>query len=154
GDHSFKFGAGWRKAPIMSFSHYSGGARATVQCVGNNAANCSAAFVPAGSATGLVPRAATLYRDQLLNNDWQTYNGYIQDSSSHGKLRLNGGVRYDWQTSKYLGGCIPANVVRPDLLPSQCEPGTNVDAVTGKKVQAFSNFAPRLSATYDLTGNG
>src|SRR5262249_30826368 len=119
GDHSFKFGVGWRKAPIMTFSHYSGGARASVQCVGNNQSNCGAGtFVPVGSAAGLVPRNATLYRDDLLNNDWHTYNGYIQDSYSRGKLRINGGVRYDWQTSKYLGGCVPANVVRPDLLPS------------------------------------
>src|SRR5262249_13464318 len=40
GDHSLKFGLGWRRNPIQSFSHYSGGARASVQCVGNNSANC------------------------------------------------------------------------------------------------------------------
>ena len=28
GDHSLKFGVGWRKNPILTFSHYSGGARA------------------------------------------------------------------------------------------------------------------------------
>ena len=40
GDHSLKFGVGWRRNPIQTFSHYSGGARAHHQCVGNNAANC------------------------------------------------------------------------------------------------------------------
>src|SRR6185369_16839745 len=40
GDHSLKFGLGWRKNPIQSFSHYSGGARASVQCIGNNSNNC------------------------------------------------------------------------------------------------------------------
>jgi hypothetical protein len=155
GDHSLKFGVGWRRNPIQSFSHYSGGARATMQCVGNNSNNCGdGTIVSAGASSGYVPRSAILYRDQLLNNDWWTYNGYLQDSYSRGRLRVNGGVRYDWQTSKYLGGCVAPNVLRPDILPSQCESATDVDAATGRKIQAFSNFAPRLSATYDILGNG
>ena len=155
GDHSLKFGVGWRKNPIQTFSHYSGGARATMQCVGNLSANCGGgAIVSAGAAAGYVPYQAVLYRDQLLNNDWHTFNGYIQDSYSRGKFRINGGVRYDWQTSKYLGGCIAPNVLRPDLLPSQCEAATDVDPTTGKKLQAFSNYAPRLSVTYDVFGDG
>ena len=155
GDHSLKFGVGWRRNPIQTFSHYSGGARTTVQCVGNTQANCGGGVsVAVGSAAGIVPYQAVLYRDQLLNNDWWTYNGYIQDSFSRGKWRVNGGIRYDWQTSKYLGGCIAPSVLRPDLMPSQCENATSVDPTTGKKIQAFGNFAPRMSITYDLFGNG
>ena len=123
GDHSLKFGVGWRKNPISTFSHYSGGARATIQCVGNASANCSGNYGPAGSAApGYVARTATLYRDQLLNNDWWTYNGYIQDGYSHGRLRLQGGLRYDWQTSKYLGGCVANNPLRPDLRRVSVKP--------------------------------
>ena len=147
GDHSLKFGVGWRKNPIMTFSHYSGGARAQQQCVGNNRANCGdGATVPVGLGDGL-RRAyqAILYRDQLLNNDWWTYNGYIQDSYSRGRLRINGGLRYDWQQSKYLGGCVPNNPLMPDLLPAQCEDATDIDPVTGKKIQSFSNWGPRVS---------
>ena len=98
----------------MTFSHYSGGARAQQQCVGNNRSNCGAgATVPVGIGARASCRAqAMLYRDQLLNNDWWTYNGYIQDSYSRGRLRINGGLRYDWQTSKYLGGCVPNNPMR------------------------------------------
>ncbi|MEO6239331.1 MAG: hypothetical protein ABIQ52_20230, partial [Vicinamibacterales bacterium] len=155
GDHSLKFGLGYRKNPILSFSHYSGGARAAVQCVGNTLAGCgSGAYVPVGSATGFVPYQAQLYRDQLRNNDWWTYNGYIQDGFSRGRWRLNGGLRYDWQQSKYLGGCVPANALLPTLLPAQCEGATQSDASNGKKIQAFSNWSPRVSATYDLFGNG
>ena len=113
---------GWRKNPILSFSHYSGGARAHQQCVGNANANCgNGDNVAVGSAAGFVPYQAVLYRDQLRNNNWWTYNGYIQDSFSKGRWRFNGGVRYDWQYSTYLGGCVPENVIRPDLLPAQCE---------------------------------
>lgn len=155
GDHSLKFGVGWRRNPIQTFSHYSGGARATIQCVGNTQAGCGAgASVPVGSASGLVPFQAVLYRDQLRNNDWWTYNGYIQDGFSRGRWRLNGGLRYDWQQSKYLGGCVAPNVILPTALPSQCEEATSADSVTGRAIQAFSNWSPRLSATYDLFGNG
>ncbi|HUL73740.1 MAG TPA: hypothetical protein VLT86_11600, partial [Vicinamibacterales bacterium] len=171
GDHSLKFGVGWRRNPISTFSHYSGGARATIQCVGNSSANCGGAYGPAGQAApGYVARTAVLYRDQLLNNDWWTYNGYIQDGYSRGRLRLQGGVRYDWQTSKYLGGCVANNPIRPDLLPSQCEAATDqstvLDPNTGlpilgsdgqpikEQLPSFSVWAPRVSATYDLMGNG
>ena len=156
GDHSLKFGVGWRRNPIQSFSHYSGGARAIVQCVGNNANNCGdGSYAAVGSATGVVPRSAVLYRDRLAaTNDWWTYNGYIQDSYSRGRWRFNGGLRYDWQQSKYLGGCVPANPIVPDLLPSQCEGETQTDVTSGKEIQSFSNWSPRLSATYDLFGNG
>ena len=115
GDHSLKFGLGWRRNPIQTFSHYSGGARATravrrqqraANC-GNGSYRGRRARRPASCRT-----RPTLYRDQLLNNDWWTYNGYIQDGYSRGRLRLNGGLRYDWQQSKYLGGCVPANALR------------------------------------------
>jgi hypothetical protein len=155
GDHSLKFGVGYRKAPILSFSHYSGGARAHVQCANNNANSCGdGQSVAPGSASGIVPYQAVLYRDQLRNNDWWTYFGYIQDEYSRGRWRIKGGLRYDWQQSKHLGGCVPANILRPDLLPAQCEEGTQVDYVTGRKIQSFGNWSPRLGATYDLFGNG
>ena len=156
GDHSLKFGLGWRKNPIQTFSHYSGGARALVQCVANNSNNCGdGSYVAVGSAAGVVPFQADVYRDRLVNNDWWTYNGYIQDSYSRGRWRVNGGLRYDWQQSKWLGGCVPANILVPQLLPSQCEDETMSDSTNGnKKIQAFGNWSPRMSVTYDLFGNG
>ncbi len=160
GDHSLKFGVGYRHNPILSFSHYSGGARAWMQCPGNSRSRCGdGTILPQGSSgNGLVPYRAELYRDQLRNSDWWSYNAYLQDSFSRGKWRLNGGVRWDWQQSKYLGGCVPANVIRPDLLPAQCEEATSsgVNPNTGETetIQPFSNFSPRLSVTYDLFGNG
>ena len=159
GDHSLKFGVGYRKNPQLSFSHYSGGGRARVQCVGNSEANCgNLDFVAVGSATGLVPYYAEIYRDQLRNNKWWSYNGYIQDSYSYKRLRVNAGLRYDWQQSSYLGGCVPANEVLPTLLPAQCEEATStgINPNTGQTetLQPFSNFSPRMSLTYDLNGDG
>jgi hypothetical protein len=155
GDHSLKFGVGWRKAPIMSFSHYSAGVRAHVQCAGNTSANCGdGRHVDIGSGPGIVPYQAVMSRDQLLNNDWWTYFGYIQNEYSRGRIRLKGGLRYDWQHSKHLGGCVPANMFIPDRLPAQCEEAMQVDALNGKKIQPFGNWSPRLGATYDLFGSG
>ena len=104
----------------------------------------------------------TVATDSLsTNNDWWTYNGYIQESYSRGKLRLNGGVRYDWQQSKQLAGCTPAATLaiqHPStgalVLPAFCQDETSTDPITGKQLRAFSQFAPRVSATYDLFGNG
>ncbi len=160
GDHSLKFGVGYRKNPIRSYSHISGGGRATVQCVGNSLNNCldGKTYVAVGSAAGLVPFQATLSRSSLTHNDWWSYNGYIQDSYSYKRLRVNAGLRYDWQQSKWLGGCVPANPVVPDLMPAQCEDATTsgVSPLTGQveEVQPFGNWSPRMSMTYDLFGNG
>ena len=65
---------------------------------------------------------------------------------------------------------MPENVIRPDLLPAQCEDGTNkstvLDPNTGQPIlgadgqpvletiPSFSVWSPRISATYDLMGNG
>jgi len=155
GDHSLKFGLGWRRNPIQSFSHYSGGARATQQCIGNSRNNCGGGVsVAPGTAQGFTAYRAVLYRDTLLNNDWWTYNGYIQDSYSRGRLRINGGIRYDWQTSKWLGGCVPNNPMVPDRLPAQCEEATDVDPISGRELQSFGNWGPRTSVIYDLRGDG
>ena len=156
GDHSLKFGLGWKKAPILSFSHYSGGARANTQCVSNALANCgNGQAAAAGATAGVVARSAVVYRDRINNNtDWWGYNAYLQDSYSHGKWRLNGGLRWDWQQSKYLGGCVPASTLAPTLLPAQCDEPASVDPTTGKKLKPFNNLSPRGSATYDLMGNG
>jgi hypothetical protein len=49
-------------------------------------------------------------------------------------------------------------VIRPDLLPAQCEEATSsgVNPNTGEveTIQPFRNISPRLSVTYDLFGNG
>jgi hypothetical protein len=160
GDHSLKFGVGYRQNPILTYTHTSGGGRATVQCVGNSLNNCGdgRTYVAPGSPEGLVARNVSLTRNRLTNNDWWSYNGYIQDSFSRGRIRINAGLRYDWQQSKWLGGCVPENPVVPDLLPGYCEGektgGINPITDEFEELRPFSNWSPRVSATYDLFGNG
>src|SRR5688572_21664742 len=161
GDHSLKFGVGYRRNPITTFNHQSGGGQARVQCMGNAVGNCGDGrtyVAPGSGAAGLVPRRAELARDSLTNNDWWSYNGYIQDSYSYKRLRVNAGLRYDWQQSKWKGGCVIANPIRPDLLPGQCDEATSsgVSPITGEveEIRPFHQFSPRMSLTYDLFGNG
>ena len=159
GDHSLKFGVGYRHNPILSWGNASGGGRATVQCVGNSRNNCGDfQYVAPGSPVGLVARTATLSRPGLTNNDWWSYNGYIQDSYSRGRVRINAGLRYDWQQSKWLGGCLPNNPIVPELLPGYCEGEKTggLNPITGQEeeLRPFGNWSPRVSMTYDLFGNG
>jgi hypothetical protein len=159
GDHSLKFGLGYRRSPTTTYSHYSGGALAYLQCNGNSVANCADNRIAPGAAgPGLVPYRAELYRNGLRNSTWWSYNGYLQDSFARGRWRVNGGLRYDWQHSKYNGGCVPENVIRPDLMAAQCEEATQsgINPNTGQveKIRPFANLSPRVSVTYDPFGNG
>jgi hypothetical protein len=150
GDHALKFGVGWRHNPVLSFTHVGGGAHATVQCVNNLATLCgNGQFVGSSgtAAAGLVPNAADLFRDGLTNYSWWTWDSYVQDSYTTKRLTVSGGLRQDWQDSKFLGGCVQANALVPALLPQQCQGAVS----TG---HSFNNFSPRVSATYDLTGHG
>jgi hypothetical protein len=159
GDHSLKFGVGYRSSGSQTYSHYSGNARAFLQCNGNLTANCADTRIAPGTAgAGLVPYRAELYRDGLRNSLWWSYFGYVQESFQRGRFTANAGLRYDWQHSKYKGGCVPENVIRPDLLPAQCDEATQsgINPNTGQleKIKPFGNWAPRGSLTYDVFGNG
>jgi hypothetical protein len=149
GDHALKFGVGWRKNPVLTFSHHSGDAQDTVMCVNNSAAQCGDGVtdVPVGSEAGLVPRLAVLWRDSLTNHDWWTWDSYIQDSYTTRRLTVSGGVRQDYQNSEFLGGCVSANVILPWLFPRQCQGAVSPN-------HPFDNLSPRVSATDDLTGHG
>ena len=156
GDHALKFGVGWRRNPVQSFTHFGGGAQATVQCNNNDATQCGPTgadganntFIPAGSAgPGLVPLQADLFLDNLTNHNWWTWDSYIQDSYTTHRLTVSGGVRQDYQNSKFLGGCLQANPILPALLPKNCEAAASPN-------HTFDEFSPRVSATYDLTGHG
>jgi len=79
GDHSLKFGLGWRKAPIQTFSHFSGGARTTMQCVNNTLAGCGSGLpVPLGSASGIVPYQARRPGQQRLVVVQRLHPGRVQ----------------------------------------------------------------------------
>ena len=136
GDHSLKFGVGWRKQPdhdVLALQRR----RARPPAVRREHQRQLRQRRHRGRRIrdrASCPYQAVLYRDQLRNNDWWTYNGYIQDSFSTAAAGASTAASATTgSTPKYLGGCVPENVIRPDLLPAQCEDATETDTITGQE---------------------
>jgi hypothetical protein len=131
GDHAVRFGLAWRQNLSNSYSHSGGWADARYRTRGGVFRSDS----------------AILRRDSYTRSRLDTWSVYAQDSYNRGRLRLTGGVRWDFQDDQIFESCVPANPLVPTLLAAQCtDPfDSPVD---------FSDVAPRLSAVYDLLGNG
>ena len=149
GDHQIKFGARYKMWKTGSGDQNGGDATAqfddldgdgTTSCVSlNRTTNCY--------GNSLSPELVRMFRDgNTLSKSW-TYGAYIQDNYSRGRLRLNMGLRYDFQDGKTLGTCVPASTFAPEILPAFCWDGADGTA-------PFKDWAPRLAATYDLFGTG
>ena len=130
--------------------------RAWLQCNGNSTANCADNRIDSRRRR---PRPWCRIAPCSTATSCATARGGASRVTSRTRttaavITLNGGVRYDWQHSKYDGGCVPENVIRPDLLPAQCEEATQsgINPNTGQleKIRPFGNFSPRVSVTYDL----
>jgi hypothetical protein len=136
GDHTTKFGVRYRNTPWETNTYWTGGAEARIS---NNFG-----LRPDGS---LGPDRARLYRPGSNPTGLYTVGTYLQDNYSKGRLRLNLGVRWDYQNDEAKAGCVDANPIIPDLLPAQCFEGADRNV-------NFSDISPRISATYDLLGTG
>jgi hypothetical protein len=130
GDHALKFGFRYRSTPWTSFGHYGGYAVAATNDV--------------QSPTG---RYAYLHRDQNTSQKLYTLSSYLHDSYGRGRLRLNLGVRWDYQNDAAGASSVVANPIIPDILTAVNFPGRDVQI-------AWNDIAPRLAATWDLFGTG
>ena len=172
GDHSLKFGVGWRRNPILTFSHYSGGARATFSAWATTRANCGDGNYVAGghAAPGFVPRTAVALSrpaaEQRLVDLQRLHPGRLQPRPAAPQrrppLRLA-----DVEVPRRLRAGQPAAAgSAAGAVRSGTDQSTVLDVNTGlpildaerqpvkEKLPSFSNWAPRVSATYDLFGNG
>ena len=136
GDHTTKFGVRYRNTPWQTDTYWTGGAEARIS---NNFG-----LRPDGS---LGPDRARLYRPGSNPTGLWTVGAYLQDNYTRGRLRLNLGVRWDFQNDEAKAGCVDENPIIPDILPAQCFDGADRDV-------NFSDISPRISATYDLFGTG
>lgn len=127
GDHATKFGLGYRDTPFGQASVRGGGATARF----SNGA----------------PVEATLYRNQNTETALMQVSGYVQDAYTRGRLTINAGLRYDYQDDEALPSTIDANAMIPELLPA-------VNFAGADAPMAFSNWSPRVAATYDLSNDG
>jgi len=144
GDHTTKFGIRYRNTPWQTDRHWTGDARARV----------STRYVDENPNRGSVcddcplgPDRAQFQRPSTNPTGLYTVGAYLQDNYTRGRLRLNLGVRWDYQNDEAKAGCVEANSIIPDLLPAQCFDGADRNV-------NFSDVSPRISATYDLLGTG
>ncbi len=149
GDHQVKFGARYKMWKTGSGDQNGGDAVAQFDDLdGESSTSCTTANRTTNCyGNSLSPELVRIFRDgNTLSKSW-TYGAYIQDNYSRGRLRLNMGLRYDFQDGKTLGTCVPASTFAPDILPPFCWNGADATS-------PFKDWAPRLAATYDLFGTG
>jgi hypothetical protein len=127
GDHSFKVGYRWRSAHSTSINHRGG-------------------FIEARFTNG-VANAADIYRDGYSESHLDTQAFYVQDTYTKNRFTLNLGFRVDRQDDAASPGIVPVNPIFPQLMPSVDFPGVDAGIV-------WTDFSPRIGATYDLQGDG
>ena len=134
GDHEFKFGADYVTATVTTFDLYEG--NLTLHYWGPEAA------FPTGEWW-----EAWLLRDYYISYDFKRYSLFFQDTATFGRLTLNLGLRYDYETSGVAENSIPASPWLPAYMPA-------LDVPAIKSPINWKTFSPRLSLVYDITGNG
>jgi hypothetical protein len=149
GDHTTKFGVRYRNTPYSTYSMANGGAFARVSTRYNNPGlnPRPGSACPEGLGCVLGPDRAQVYREGNTQTGQFTYGAYFQDNYTRGRLRLNLGVRWDYQNDEARAGCVGENPLLPSLLPGQCFEGADRNV-------NYSDVSPRISATYDLLGTG
>ena len=92
---------------------------------------------------GLSGDVLALSRPALLSVRQKQTSLYVQDTLSKGRLTVNAGLRFDHQKAENRGGGVPANPLRPDLLPA-------VDNGGGNRPPNWGSLVPRVGVTYAL----
>ena len=156
GDHSLKFGLGYRKAPILTLLALRGGARARVQCVGNTLAGCGDGNIVApGSASGIV----AVLGDRSIAISCATTTGGATTATSRTATAAAGGASTAASATTGSSRSTSAAASRPTRsCPTCCRRSARTrrrpTRSNGREIQSFGNWSPRVSATYDLFGNG
>jgi hypothetical protein len=134
GDHEFKFGVDFMTATTTSYSLYEG----NVQL---------AYFGPDETMPTGQRWEAWLLRDYRVNDYFQRFSAYVQDTMTRGRVAINLGLRYDQESSLVKNLNIPASSWLPQYMPA-----VNLDKFDpGVKWKVFS---PRFSLSYDISGTG
>ena len=136
GDHAFKFGVKYRDDEALSVTHYGGNAWAV-------------------SSNG-VPYQAWIFRDGQTDYFLHNRSAYIQDTYTHQKLTVTGGLRYDYQTD-YAGSATVGEVPFYGQATRYGQVFNQLPSVTfdgAKPGIAWKDFSPRAGLSYDITGDG
>lgn len=126
--HELKYGAAYRQAIATTSVAWQGGG-----------------FILSGALTGTPPplNYLNLARVGIPSVKTDYTSVYAQDTLTSGNLTANIGLRYDRQGGKNLPDSVPANPIRPDLLPA-------VSYAGGPIGFTWKTWSPRLGLTYAL----
>jgi hypothetical protein len=126
--HELKYGASYRVATSITTSGWPGGG-----------------FIFSNQLTGAPAGENSLYlaREGIPGVKVKYTSGYVQDTMTTGNLTANVGLRYDRQGGDNIADSVPANSVRPDLLPATSYGGGPIGFT-------WKTWSPRLGLTYAL----
>jgi len=134
GDHEFKFGVDYVSATTTTYDLYEGNVILNYEGPDST--------MPTGEWW-----MAQLLRDNLVNDGFNRFSFYLQDTITYGRLAINLGLRYDQEKSMVKNLNIPASPWLSSYMPAvkldKYDPGV-----------AWKVLSPRLSLSYDLFGNG
>jgi hypothetical protein len=88
-----------------------------------------------------VPRQVILYASGAQSVSNPTHSGYIQDGWKMGRLRLDLGLRWDWQANSLDSVTAP----KSRWFPAVAQTGTG-------NLITWNTLAPRLGVIFDVTG--
>ncbi len=126
-DHEIKFGVDYVHSSVSTFDLYEG--------------NLETVFVEPGWTE------VWLHRDYYINETFNRYSLFAQDTLTFGKLAVSLGLRYDVEASKVANENQPASPFLPMYLGEKAI--SSYDPGVKSKV-----FSPRFSLIYDIFGNG
>src|ERR1700687_1571640 len=128
--HELKYGAAYRIAESATNFNWAGSGWISDRANGFLGA-------PPGENDLFLSRAA------LPDVKLKYTNAYAQDTLTTGNLTANIGLRFDRQYGDNVASTVPANSIRPDLLPAVSFGG-------GPSGFAWTTWAPRVGLTYAL----
>jgi hypothetical protein len=127
--HELKYGFGYRKAPVDSYTAWPSG---------------SYAFMFDTALSAGLSGGAYLFRPTNFHYEVKSNDFYVGDTMMMGNLTLQAGLRYDQQKGHVDSGSTTANPTIPDILPAISWNGGDLGTLTWKTV------SPRIGLTYSL----
>jgi hypothetical protein len=142
GDHAVKAGYKWRTDEAYSETVFGG--------------HVVARYSSGSQANFTTPYSARFYRDSITDYFLDQQAAYAQDTFTVKRLSLNLGVRWDRQSDRAGAARVPASPFQGQLMgdgrPFTFLPAIDFGGADGGVV--WNDVAPRVGATYDVTGNG
>jgi hypothetical protein len=137
GDHEIRFGVDYYTADTTSQTLYPNHRRLFIYDRNN----------PAGY------KEIWWVQDYIFDVGFKRVSFYLSDTATFGNLTANVGLRYDKETGSHNAATAPALLFNGTTPIFTSHLGT-VSTIAGTVAGAYEVFSPRVSLTYDITGNG